>query len=44
MRCLIIEVAIHVIVGQKRITRVEDHDSGEIFVLCSIVADAHRAL
>ena len=33
-RCLIVEAAVHEVVGQQRITRVvEDHDSGEIFVL-----------
>jgi len=42
-RCLIVEATVCAVVGQQRITRVvEDHDSGEIFVLCSIVADAHR--
>ena len=42
MRCLIVEAAVHAVVGQQRITRVvEDDDSGEIFVLCSTVADAH---
>ena len=41
-RCLIVEVAIRAVVGQQRITRVvEDHDSGEIFVLCSTIVDAH---
>jgi len=31
------------VVGQQRITRVvEDHDSREIFVLCSTIADDHR--
>ena len=41
--CLIDEVAVHAVVGQQRITRVvEDDDSGEIFVLCSTVADARR--
>ena len=34
MRYLIVEAAIRAVVGQQRITRVvEDHDSGEIFVL-----------
>ena len=42
-RCLIVEAAVCAVVGQQRITRVvEDHDSGEIFVLCSTVADARR--
>ena len=42
-RCLIVEAAVCAVVGQQRITRVvEDHDSGEIFMLCSTVADAHR--
>ena len=42
MRCLIVEAAIRAVVGQQRITRVvEDHDSREIFVLCSTVVDAH---
>ena len=43
MRCVIVEAAIHAVVGQQCITRVvEDHDSREIFVLCSTVEDAHR--
>ena len=42
-RCLIVEAAVHAVVGQQRITGVvEDDDSGEIFVLCSTVADARR--
>ena len=41
-RCLIVEATVRAVVGQQRITRVvEDHDSGEIFVLCSTVMDAH---
>jgi len=40
-RYLIIEVAVRTVVGQQCITRVvEDHDSGEIFVLCSTIVDA----
>jgi 2-C-methyl-D-erythritol 4-phosphate cytidylyltransferase len=43
VRCLIIEAAVRAFVGQQHITRVvEDHDSREIFVLRSTVADAHR--
>ena len=42
MRCLFVEAAIRAVVGQQHITRVvEDHDSGEIFVLCSTIADTH---
>ena len=42
-RCLIVEADVRAISGQQRFTRVvEDHDSGEIFVLCSTIADAHR--
>ena len=41
-QCLIIEATVRAVVGQQHITRVvEDHDSGEIFVLCSTVVDAH---
>ena len=41
VRCLIVEAIVRAVVGQQRITRVvEDHDSGEIFVLCSTVVDA----
>jgi hypothetical protein len=40
LRCLIFEATICAVVGQQHITRVvEDHDSGEIIVLCSTVAD-----
>ena len=40
MRCLIVEV-VCAVVGQQRITRVvEDHDSREIFELCSTVVEA----
>ena len=43
MRCLIAEATIRAVVGQQRITRVvEDHDSGEIFVLYSTIVDARR--
>ena len=43
MQCLIVEAIVLAVVGQQRITRVvEDHDSREIFVLCSTVVDAHR--
>ena len=42
-RCLTVEAAIRAVVGKQRITRVvEDHDSREIFVLCSTIADAYR--
>ena len=42
-RCLIVEAIVRVVVGQQRITRVvEDHDSREIFVLCSTIMDACR--
>ena len=42
-RCLIIEAVVRAVVGQQRITRVvEDHDSGEIFVLCITITDACR--
>ena len=42
-RCLIVEATVRAVVGQQRITRVvEDHDSGEIFVLCSTIVDGHR--
>ena len=41
-RCLIVEATVCAVVGQQRITRVvEDHDSREIFVLCSTIVDAH---
>ena len=40
-RCLIVEAVVRAVVGQQCITRVvEDHDSGEIFVLCNTVANA----
>ena len=43
VRCLIVEAVVRAVVGQQHITRVvEDHDSREIFVLCSTVADACR--
>ena len=43
MRCLIVEAAVHEVVGQQRITRVvEDHVSREILVLCSTVVDARQ--
>ena len=41
-RCLIVEAVVRAVVGQQRITRVdEDHDSGEIFVLYNTVVDSH---
>ena len=41
MRCLFVEAVVRAVVGQQCITRVvEDHDSREIFVLCSTAVDA----
>jgi len=43
VRCLIIEAVVRAVVGRQCITRVvEDHDSREIFVLCSTVVDSHQ--
>ena len=42
MRWLMVEAVVHAVIGQQRIIRVvKDHDSREIFMLCSTIADAH---
>jgi hypothetical protein len=43
VRCLIVEAAIRAVIEQQCFTRVvEDHNSREIFMLCSTIADVHR--